>query len=42
VFGPFFWFATGIAAYWFAGPGRTASTSAAQPKLPAALRASPA
>jgi hypothetical protein len=21
--GPFFWFATGIAAYWFAGPGRS-------------------
>jgi len=20
--GPYFWFATGIAAYWFAGPGR--------------------
>jgi hypothetical protein len=24
VFGPFFWFAAGIAAYWFAGPGRAA------------------
>jgi hypothetical protein len=23
-FGPYFWFATGIAAYWFAGPGRAA------------------
>jgi len=23
-YGPFFWFAVGIAAYWFAGPGRTA------------------
>lgn len=26
-FGPFFWFATGIAAYWFAGPGRAHLTS---------------
>lgn len=24
---PFFWFAVGIAAYWFLGPGRTASSS---------------
>jgi hypothetical protein len=24
VLGPFFWFAAGIAAYWFAGPGRLA------------------
>ena len=23
--GPFFWFSAGIAAYWFAGPGRRAS-----------------
>jgi hypothetical protein len=23
-FGPYFWFATGIAAYWFVGPGRAA------------------
>ena len=23
--GPFFWFAAGVAAYWFAGPGRAAS-----------------
>jgi hypothetical protein len=25
-FGPYFWFAAGIAAYWFAGPGRAACT----------------
>ncbi len=26
-FGPFFWFALGIAAYWFAGPMRTSSSA---------------
>jgi hypothetical protein len=31
--GPFFWFAVGIAAYWFLGPGRTAA-----PTRPAAGR----
>jgi O-antigen ligase len=25
-FGPYFWFAAGILAYWFAGPGRTAQS----------------
>jgi hypothetical protein len=24
--GPFFWFATGIAGYWFVGPGRRGSS----------------
>jgi hypothetical protein len=32
VLGPYFWFAIGIVAYWFAGPGRDArSTIAAEP-----------
>jgi hypothetical protein len=26
-FGPYFWFATGLAAYWFAGPGRRCAAS---------------
>ncbi|HEY4897392.1 MAG TPA: hypothetical protein VII01_15055, partial [Solirubrobacteraceae bacterium] len=30
-FGPFFWGAAGLAAYWFAGPGRNAPSSAAAP-----------
>lgn len=29
--GPFFWFAAGIAAYWFLGPGRKAATATPSP-----------
>ncbi len=32
--GPFFWFTAGIAAYWFAGPGRAALRT---PRVPAAV-----
>jgi hypothetical protein len=38
--GPYFWFSLGIAAYWFAGPGRKARAEGSQ--QPAAAREGPA
>jgi O-antigen ligase len=32
--GPFFWFATGIAAYWFLGPGRKAPVALSEDRAP--------